>query len=78
MKLHIVGRHMYLESRLPEIGGPAALSRGYGGSGRPQMPPKVSDRAKEVRRLRSMLLACLGAPPPPPPLLMRPARHPFS
>lgn len=43
MKLHIVGRHMYLESKLPEM-----QSRGGRAVPRMQMPPRLSDRAKEV------------------------------
>ncbi|KAF8065730.1 VAC8 [Scenedesmus sp. PABB004] len=61
LKLHIVGRHMYLESRLPQLQpagsggaggllGAPGLGPGLGGAahlGRLALPPCLSDRAKE-------------------------------
>jgi hypothetical protein len=58
LKLHIVARHMYLEVQLPGLtprpGGAAGFGGwrgGLGGGGlmRGAMPPRLSDKAKEVR-----------------------------
>lgn len=61
LKLHVVGRHMYLESKLPQFQPQASTSSGGGGGGalaglRPSphspfnrlaLPPTLTDKAKE-------------------------------
>eukprot|EP00878_Enallax_costatus_P033994 GHUV01037591.1.p1 GENE.GHUV01037591.1~~GHUV01037591.1.p1 ORF type:complete len:423 (+),score=131.41 GHUV01037591.1:598-1866(+) len=56
LKLHVVGRHMYLESKLPQLqpqgmfspgGALGGALKGTGPYGRLGLPPCLSDRAKE-------------------------------
>lgn len=51
LKLHIVARHMYLEVQLPGLTPRGGARGGFGGlglGGRSAMPPRLSDKAKEV------------------------------